>query len=78
MQYSDYPHTLAAIKRHLPSIEGIRPSHGGAMAVINTVRAESGLSPLDIDELVLATLGRIEDTLDTSKKTIMVESTNED
>jgi len=52
----------------LPSIAQVRPSHGGALTVINTVRKEVGLPPIDIDELILATLGRIEDKLDGTQK----------
>jgi hypothetical protein len=72
MQYSDYPHTLAALKRHLPSISDIRASHGGAIAAVNSVRNEVGLPPINIDELVLATLGRIEDKLATPITTFIL------
>lgn len=67
MRYQDYPHTFAALRRHLPSIDKIKPSHGGALAVINTVRNEVGLDPLNLDDLVIATLGRIESQLSTEK-----------
>ena len=65
MKYSDYPHTLALLKKQLPSITQIRPSHGAALAVINTVRTEVDLPAIDIDELIMATLGRIEDKIAT-------------
>lgn len=77
MRYSKYPHTFAALRNQLPSINSVRPSHGGALAAINTVRHQVGLPPLDIDELVLATLGRIEDKLNAQGTEERTETGNE-
>ena len=77
MQYSDYPHTFAALRRHLPQIAAIAPSHRGALVAINTVRKEAGLSPLDIDELILGTLGRIEDKFNATQNEVRPETGSE-
>ena len=63
MKITDYPHTLAALQKHLRGAEKVRPSHGGFIRALNKVREEVGIQPIDIDELVLATLGRVEDKI---------------
>lgn len=64
MKITDYPKTLAAISKHLRGAENITPSHGGFIRALNVVRQEVGIQPIDINELVLATLGRVEDRID--------------
>ena len=74
MKITDYPKTLELLQKEIRSIASIRPSHGGFMAALNKVRIGQGLNAIDLDELVLATLSRVEDKLDATQNEVRAKA----
>ncbi len=77
MKITDYPKTLELLRKEVRAIASIKPSHGGFMSALNKVRASQGLNAIDINELVLATLSRVEDKLDAKQDEDRAEARSE-
>jgi hypothetical protein len=63
MNLEDYPETAKAMRSKFYTFDTIPPKKDGFIEVLNKVRADLDLQPIDLNELVIATLGRVEDRL---------------
>ena len=74
LKLTDYPNTALLIEKYLKQAERIRPSHKGFIAALNKVRVDVGIQPIDINELILATLGRVEDKINATQDQVRPET----
>ena len=77
MKLADYPCTLEALRQEYRQIEALTPTHRGFIDALNKVRVKAGLAPINLDELVIATLGRVEDKLNATQNEIRSEAGSE-
>lgn len=59
----DFPRTLAELKTVEPLIEKLPMDHRGAIAAVNKIRVKYGLNPLNVADMITATLARVEEKI---------------
>ena len=74
---TDYPKALAALKAVQPQIESINIGHRGAISALNVVRQKAGLPVLSVNDLIMATIPRLEDKLNETQASARPESEDE-
>lgn len=63
MNIIDYPKAHARLKAKYSQFDNIRVDSSYAITVINQVRVELGMGEINISDLIISTLGRIEDKI---------------
>lgn len=66
MTLSDYPLTMKALKGVQPQMELIRLDSQAGINALNEVRNNAFLPTITVEELLLATMGRLEKQLESS------------
>ena len=74
---ADFPKSLAALKAIQPQIQAIGMDHRGAISALNVVRQKAGLPVLSVNDLIMATIPRLEDKLNETQASARPESEDE-